>query len=230
MEMKFKKLLLVGISWFLLSTLYSLLSTLLLAQPPRVKYREKVPATAPGKGAPALSVEKPEPEAKVTIVPKKLSPHFSEFVVEAEILNADITKVSFRLFGKISGLVKLEIKEIDFSPSILQDGEPSSRAQAEGEPNHLEGLGENKIFYRGYDLRSPSGGVKGVNVYFRVSKNWLTEKNVSPGKVSLNYYTQGEILTLPTEKIEVITSEDENYVYFLSKTDKLGIFLIFGEK
>lgn len=186
---------------------------LVYGQPPRVKYKEKVPATAPGKSAPAISQEKPEPEVKVTIVPKKLSPHFSEFVVEAEILNAEITKVSFRLFGKISGMVKLEIKEIDFSLEGLAD-------------QVRLGRGENKIFYRGYDLGCPHGGVKGVSIYFRVAKNWLTEKNITPEKVSLSYYTKGEISTLASERI----NEDENYVYFLSKTDKLGIFLILAEK
>jgi len=177
---------------------------LVWAQPPRVKYKERVLSPAM-KGAPAIFEEKPEPEVKITLIPKKLSPHFNEFVVEAEILNEEITKVSFRLFGRISGLVKLQVREVDFS---------------------LEGLGEKKIFYRGYDLGCPYGGVKGVSIYFRVAKNWLTEKNVSAEKISLNYYTKGEVSTLPTEKV----SEDENYVYYLSMSDRLGVSLIFAEK
>lgn len=201
-KMKSKKLLLLSVSWFLLSTFYFLLSTFLWAQPPRVKYKERVLSPVV-KSAPAISQEKPE--VKITLIPKKLSPHFSEFQVEGEITNAEITGVSFRLLGRISGAIRLEVKEIDFS---------------------TEGLEKGLIFYRGYDLRCPSGGIKGGKIYFRVAKNWLTEKNVSPEKVNLNYYAKGEISSFLTERVR----EDENYVYFLSKTDNLGIFLIFGEK
>jgi hypothetical protein len=181
---------------------------LVFAGPPRVKYKDRFTvdrspfSEEKTKGVPVISQEKPE--IKIALVPKKLSPHFSEFQVEGEITNAEITRVSFRLFGKVGGVVRLEIKEIDFS---------------------TEGLEKNIIFYRGYDLTCPVGGIKGGKIYFRVPKSWLGEKNVSPEKVSLRYYAKDEITPLLTEKI----SEDENYIYFLSKSEKLGIFLIFAE-
>ncbi len=205
--MKSKRLLLLSVSWFLLSTLYFLLSTLLLAQPPRVKYKDRatVERSTVGKSAPGISQEKLEPEIKITLIPKKLSPQFSEFQGEGEITNAEITRVSFHLFGKVVGRVGLEIKEIDFS---------------------TEGSEQNAVFYHGYDIRCSFAGIKGCEVYFRVSKRWLAENNIYPEKISLRSYVKGEITSLLTEKIR----EDESYFYFISKSERLGIFLVFAEK
>ncbi len=205
--MKSKKLLLLTVSWFLLSTLYSLLSTLSFAQPPRVKYRDRftVERSTFAKSAPGISQEKLKPEIKITLIPKKLSPQFSEFQGEGEITNAEITRVSFHLFGKVVGMVGLEIKEIDFT---------------------TEGLEQNAVFYHGYDIRCSFAGIKGCKVYFRVSKRWLAENNVFPEKISLRSYVKGEITALATEKV----GEDDSYVYLLGESERLGIFLIFAEK
>ncbi|MDY6966061.1 MAG: PGF-pre-PGF domain-containing protein [Halobacteriota archaeon] len=83
------------------------------------------------------------------------------------------------------------------------------------------------IVYRYFDIDTnvDKYSINSADIDFRVSRSWISEKNIDTTKIELKRY-DGGWESLFTEKIE----EDEEYIYFSSKTAGFSAFVIVGDK
>lgn len=86
--------------------------------------------------------------------------------------------------------------------------------------------------YKSFNVWVGNGGIassKNIeNPYltFRVSKAWITDNNIDPASIALNWYSDKKWNKLTTEKI----SEDSEFIYFKSNVTEYSSFVITGEK
>jgi hypothetical protein len=87
----------------------------------------------------------------------------------------------------------------------------------------------NGVFYRCISLNvnvSPYQ-YKQINLHFKVSKSWIKTRNINSSKIHILEISGDNT----SKELNVTrTSEDNDYYYFVTKTNNLSKFVIYGEK
>jgi PGF-pre-PGF domain-containing protein len=59
----------------------------------------------------------------------------------------------------------------------------------------------------------------------KVDKDWITDRNISMGSITMNRYSDKKWTQLPTS----LSGKDEKYLYFTAKTPGFSSFAITGK-